>query len=66
MTDDPGSPQLPAKQAPAARIETTVEADEAKKKVRRRAQRATGRDSQILAGQLTQTRNDNQLKQILG
>lgn len=61
-----GKPDLPKKQAPAARIETTQEADIAKGKVRKRARKATGRQSQIFAGQLTRRVENQQLNQILG
>jgi hypothetical protein len=66
MTSSPDKPDPIPIQAPAARPETTVEVDEAKKKVAKRARRAMGRESTILAGQLTQRRRDNELKQILG
>jgi len=62
-----GGPDLPAKQAPAARVETRREADIAKQKVRKKARSATGRQSQILAGQLNQRRAaDTELARILG
>lgn len=61
-------PKLPGIPAPAARPETQIEVDEAKRRVRKGARSATGRQSQIFAGQL-QTRRilDNErLKQVLG
>jgi hypothetical protein len=61
-------PDLPGKPDPVARPETSREVEEAKKRTRRAATRSRGRESQILAGQLSQVRggNANELKQILG
>ena len=66
MTGSGGKPDLPEKQAPAARIETTQEADIAKQKVRKRATQAKGRQSNILAGQLNRRVGTNELSDILG
>ena len=57
-----GKPDIPPAPAPEARLEAPLEVDEAKGKVKRRS---TGRQSQILAGQLNSARS-NELKQVLG
>jgi hypothetical protein len=68
MSGGSKKPDLPGAQAPAARPETIEEVDEAKRKVRTRATRRTGRQSQVFAGQLQNRRilENEQLKQILG